>query len=132
MKTMEYTKNSKETVECIAFVDYPVFEIQGKEYALVDLTDSRLVHEVDRELQKTKVDRDTFDFTLTRHGLYFIPDLNEYLDLLVTIDCELEDTFSSINSKSRYVSTNIGIRDLKLVADRGDAQVEPETVDVLC
>lgn len=131
VKNMEYTKNNNETVECVAFIDYPVFKIQGKEYALVDLTDSRLVHDVDRELRTTKVDSATTEFTLTRRGLYFIPDLNEYLDLLVSVDCELEDFCSQIDVDSRYVGTNVGILDVALVDDKKDAKVEPETVDLL-
>lgn len=50
---------TQKTVECVQFVDYPVFDIDGKEYS-VDLEDSRMMNDVYEYL-------DSLDVTKAEH-----------------------------------------------------------------
>lgn len=114
----------QKTVECVQFVDYPVFDIDGKEYS-VDLEGSRMMSDVYEYLDSIDVTK--AEFTLTQIRTYAVPSLNKYLTLTISLACESVEE----NEKIFYVVTHMGIENAVLLDNAGKSMVEPEPVQVL-
>lgn len=112
---------AEKSVECVEFVDVPVFDIDGKEY-YVDLEDSKMMKDVDRYLGSLEVTKD--EFIITEHRTYAVSSLGKYLALSISVACEAAEYDSHI----RYVITHLGIDDAVLLDSAGSRIVDPEEV----
>lgn len=110
-------------VECVRFVDYPVFDIDGKEYS-VNLEDSKMMKDVYKYLDSLQETTEA-EFVITQKRTYAVPSLDKYLALLIRLECE------SINNDGKIcpVVTNVGIENA-ILQDKAD-NVEPEPVKEL-
>lgn len=114
----------EKTVECVQFIDYPVFDIDGKKYS-VDLEGSRMMNDVYEYLDSIDVTK--AEFTLTQIRTYAVPSLNKYLNLTVSLACESVEE----NEKIFYVVTHMSIENAVLQDNADKSMVEPEPVQVL-
>lgn len=110
-------------IECVRFVDYPVFDIDGKEYS-VDLENSKMMKDVYKYLDSLQETMES-EFVITQKRTYAVPSLGKYLALLISLTCE------SVNDDGKICSvvTNVGIENAVL-QDKAD-NVEPEPVKEL-
>ncbi|MDC2828980.1 hypothetical protein [Limosilactobacillus mucosae] len=113
----------EEEVQCVEFIDNPVFEIHGKQYSLF-LEDSKMVHDVDKALALLPINQAGIGIPIFQHRVYEVPSLEADLALDVLIDCQPWDTAEN----SHYVSTNLEIVKAKLIPQRNDVKTEPEKV----
>lgn len=110
-------------VKCVRFVDYPVFDIDGKEYS-VNLEDSKMMKDVYKYLDSLQETMES-EFVLTQKRTYAVPNLDKYLTLLIRLECESVDDGGKIYS----VVTHMGIENA-ILQDKAD-NVEPEPVTEL-
>lgn len=116
-KEPEKTPESGRPVKCVQFVDYPVFNIDGKEYK-VDLEDSQMMKDAYKYLDSLPESNN--DFILIRKRTYAVPRLGKYLALTISLACESAE----YSGKISYVVTHMGIEKAYLL-DKADS-VEPE------
>lgn len=119
---------SRQKIDCVEFNDYPVFEIDGKQY-YVDLENSQLTKDVERYLETERyltvtnvIDKEP-ELILHKKRTYLIPSLNKYLRLTVWIACELVDD-------DHYAITHLGI-EKAVMLNTAHGVIEPETVEEL-
>lgn len=117
-------KTTGKTVECVEFVDYPVFDIDGKEYS-VDLEGSKMMNDVYEYLDSFEATN--ADFILTQNRAYAVPSLGKYLALSISLACESAE----YNDKICYVVTHLGIENAVLLDNVNSENVEPEPVEEL-
>lgn len=117
-----------QKIDCVEFNDYPVFEIDGKQY-YVDLENSKLMKDVERYLKTehylttAKVIDKEPELILHKKRTYFIPSLNKYLRLNVWVACELVDD-------KYYAITHLGI-EKAIMLNFVHGVIEPEIVKEL-
>lgn len=116
-------KTIGKPVECIRFVDYPVFNIDGKEYS-VDLENSKMMKDVYKYLDSLHETTEA-EFVITQKRTYAVPSLDKYLALLISLACESVDDGGKIYS----VVTHVGIENA-ILQDKAD-NIEPEPVKEL-
>ena len=109
-------------VNCIEFVDRPIFEIDGKEYSL-DLEGSKMMKDVYEYLDSLTAKDDDY-FTITSKGIYAIQGLGKLLALTVAFDCEAAEY-----DRLRYVVAHMAI-DKAVLLGREEV-LEPEIVTEL-
>lgn len=107
-------------VKCVEFNDYPVFEIDGKQYR-VELENSRLTADVESFLNTLEAGEEGPEFVINEKRTYPIPSLDKYLSLIVSVACELADD-------EHYVITHLGIEKAVLPSNVF-GMIEPETVE---
>ena len=123
-KKPEKTPEIGRPVKCVQFVDYPVFDIDGKEYS-VDLEGSTMMMEAYKYLDSSPFPETTSNFALTRKRTYAVPSLKKYLALTISLAGESAE----YGGKVSYVITHIGIEKAFLLDKAED--VEPEAATEL-
>lgn len=117
-------KTTGKTVKCVEFVDYPVFDIDGKEYS-VDLEGSKMMNETYEYLDSFEATK--AEFILTQNRTYAVPSLDKYLALSISLACESAE----YDDKICYVVTHLGIENAILLDNVDSDKVEPEPVEEL-
>lgn len=112
----------EEQIKCVEFNDYPVFEIDGEKY-YVELEDSQLTEDVERCLKNIKANKNRPEFVIDEKRTYFVPSLNKYLNLVISVACELVDD-------EYYTITHLGIENAVLT-NVAREMAEPENVEEL-
>lgn len=119
-KTPEKPAEIGRPIECTQFVDYPVFDIDGKEYS-VDLEGSKMMKDAYEYLDSFP--ETNGDFILIRKRTYAVPSLNKYLALTISLACESAE----YSGKISYVVTHMGIEKAYLLDKAEDVEPEPVT-----